>query len=188
MSECGETDGRRHDVVGALVTIDMVVGIDTSHMPRPGEVLGGGHGDRLVEVHVQRGPGPRGIHRDHEGAAKPVCAPFQDGCLDGSGHVNWDVTEAPVHPGRGELDVGDRPDEGKVVADWKASEHASSTLGLWTPASLGGKPHTTEGIVFESGSSWHGTPLSGRYGRSTLPPAPMQGVTRSSIMPARCPL
>ncbi len=164
-----EADGGRDGVVGRLGHVDVVIGADrlALRVQTEAEQLVGPVGDDLVKVHVVAGSGP-GLDGIDDELVGPL--PGDDligGGDDGPGHVACrdgaaagllvaEQAQVAIDLGRGALDHGHRPDEGRVGAQAGDGEVVDGALGLRAPVGPGRHAHFAQRVLLDAIVGRHG--------------------------------
>ena len=184
-AEGGDVDGRGYYVVGRLAQVHMVVGVHrlagAEHAP---EVLYGPVGDDLVGVHIGGRPGA-GLENVHDELV--VQRPVRDllgGHDDGVGEVCVQEPQLQVDLGRGQLDLGEGPDEGAGKSQRADGEVQDGPHGLGAVIGVGRHPQVAHGVALYAGVC---ATIGLCHDRPLMCPVPAHPPFKKLVVPPRPP-
>ncbi len=148
----GDVDGGGDDVVGALLHVDVIVGVDWIFAPAfPRRDFIGAAGEDLVGVHVGRRAGAGLEDVDDElGVELPVDY-FRRGLLDEGFLRVVDELETGVDLGAGPFDESHRGDEAARETQIGDGEVLGGAGGLGAVVGVLGDLHFSHGVAFGAG-------------------------------------
>ena len=148
----GDVDRAGDDVVGRLLLVHVIVGMDgrfAAALTR-GDFVGAG-GDDLIDVHIGRGAAAGLKNIDDELVVQFSVDDFVCGLLKQADRAIVQKFELVVHLGGGPLDQSQRGDEPPAETEIGDREIFDGPGGLCAVVSVGRHLHFTHGVAFGTG-------------------------------------